>query len=258
MKAIYTETIDKYLSGELRGQELKAFEEMLKTNQQLREELKLERDLDQIILDEDTIGFRKEVIGVREEMKQQENRPKRFQKPFQLITGKWYLMAASVLILVGIFAYLYFLQNRQISNEKLFARYYSKYPSEIAERSGDDVSNEPFVMGMNEYGKNNFEGAIRYLNLTINADSSNNIARLYIGISYMETNKYDIAILNFKRIISKPGNMFAGQAKWYLALTYLKTNNADYRKETKSLLRSIVQNKGYRAKEAQELLGKLK
>jgi hypothetical protein len=51
--------------------------------------------------------------------------------------------------------------------------------------------------------------------------------------------------------------MFTNQAKWYLALTYIKTDNADYSEETKNLLISIVQNKGDRAKEAEELLDKL-
>jgi tetratricopeptide (TPR) repeat protein len=255
MEAIYTEIIDKYLNGELAGEELKAFEDKLKTDRQLQKELKLERELNQIILDEDTIDFRKEVVGIREEM--QQHKSDKSPQTVKLSSSKWYLLAASIVVLVGLLGYLYFIQNQQISNEKLFAQYYSKYPSNLAERSDGDISNNPFVLGLNEYEADNFEGAIRYLSLAINEDSLNYAARLYLGISHMENNNLDKAIEDFKRIISEPGNVFIGQAKWFLALTYLKTDDVDYREETKNLLRSIVQNKGDRAKEAQEVLDKM-
>jgi cytochrome c-type biogenesis protein CcmH/NrfG len=256
MEAIYTEIIDKYLNGELVGEELKAFENKLKTDRQLQKELKLERELNQIILDEDTLDFRKEVIGIRKEM-QQQHESNKSQQTVSITSRKWYLLAASIVVLVSLLGYLYFIQNQQISNEKLFAQYYSKYPADISERSGDDLSDDPYILGLTEYSQNNFMDALPYLIIAIDKDSLNFPAHLYLGIIYLETNALPDAIKTFKTITTNPGNMFTNQAKWYLALTYIKTDNADYSEETKNLLISIVQNKGDRAKEAEELLDKL-
>jgi predicted negative regulator of RcsB-dependent stress response len=253
----YTEIIDRYLNGELSEEELKDFNKLLESDLQLRRELSLEKDLNKIILETDIYEFGNKVKATREAMLLQKPNPNGFDKTVRLRSKKWYLLAASIIVLVGLLGYLYFLQNQQISSEKLFLQYYSKYHSDIAARSGDEISNDPFILGLNEYEDDNYNDAIRYLNQEINEDSLNFTAQLYLGISYMEKNNLDKAIDVFKSIINESGNMFIGQAKWYLALTYLKTDDVDYREETKNLLSSIIQNKGDRAKEALELLDKM-
>lgn len=264
METKYTEIIGQYLNGELKGAELEAFEEKLKTDTQLQKELKLEQDLDKIILDEDIFDFRKEVVEVRQEMKNEEPFENNEQnKTLEIKLGdrnqssnKWYLIAASVIIMVGLAGYFYYLQYQTVSNERLFAQYYSAYPSDLAERSDDISSSDPFILGLIEYEEGNFIDASRFLSLAVENDYQNFSAYLYLGISFLEMDSLSKAINGFNLIINDHNNLFTDQAKWYLALTYIKANDKKYQKEIHDLLKSIIEENGDRAMEAKELFKK--
>lgn len=256
METKYTEIIGKYLNGELKREELDAFEEKLETDTLLQQELKLEQELDGIILDEDVLGFRKEVIGVREEMLEQK-KTTRAITPVRFGESKWYLMAASIVVLIGLAGYFYFLQNQTVSNERLFAQYYSAYPSDIAERSDEISPNDPFILGLTEYEEASFYGAIRFLTISVGDDNQNFTAWLYLGISYLETDSLLKASKGFNIIVNDQNNLFIEQAKWYLALTYIKANDKKHQQKIHNLLNSIVEDNGDRAKEAKEILEKI-
>ncbi len=266
METKYTEIIGKYLNGELKGEELEAFKEKLKIDTLLQQELKLEQDLNEIILDEDVLGFRKELVDIRQEMKndkgQSEGKGKDETIEIKLgdrnqFSGKWYLLAASIAIMVGLAGYFYFIQNQTYSNERLFAQYYSVYPSDIAERSDEISPSDSFILGLIEYEEGNFNEASRFLSLAVENDDQNFPAHLYLGVSFLEMGSLSKAIKGFNIIINDRNNLFVDQAKWYLALTYIKADDEKYQKEIHDLLGSIIQENGDRAKEAKEILGKI-
>ena len=266
METKYTEIIGKYLNGELKGEELDAFQEKLKTNTLLQQELKLEQDLNEIILDEDILDFRKELVEIRQEMK---NDKEQFKGKWDEETieiklenrnqsaGKWYLMAASIAILFGLAGYFYFLQTQTVSNEQLFAQYYSAYPSDISERSDDISTSNPFILGLIEYEEGDFIEASQFFSLAVENDNQNFSAYLYLGVSFLEMDSLYKAINGFGRIINDRDNLFVDQAKWYLALTYIKTNDENYKQKIHELLNSIIIDKGDRAIEATEILEKI-
>ncbi len=267
METKYTEIIGKYLNGELKREELDVFEEKLKTDTLLQQELKLEQDLDKIILDEDVLGFRKELVDIRQEMKndkgQSEGKGNEETIEIKLgdrsqSSGKWYLLAASIAIMVGLAGYFYFMQNQTYSNERLFAQYYSVYPSDIAERSDEISPSDSFVLGLMEYEEGDFYDASRFLSLAVENDDQNFSAHLYLGVSFLEMDSLSRAIKGFNIIINDRNNLFVDQAKWYLALTYIKADDEKNQKEIHDLLGSIIQENGDRAKEAKEILEKIK
>ncbi len=102
----FPELIDQYNNGQLSGDQLTTFLELLKTNPRLREEVKLDSELNEILANEDILDLRQKIIVI--------------QKKYQKRKGPdlhFFLLAASVLLLLGIEALLFMTNaNRHPSN----------------------------------------------------------------------------------------------------------------------------------------------
>ncbi len=96
------ELIDRYNNGELSGDELTAFLEMLKASPRLRNEVKLDKELNDILANSDLLDLRKVILSVQQERK------KRKGPGLQI-----FLLAASLLLLIGIEIVLFMNYPRQ-------------------------------------------------------------------------------------------------------------------------------------------------
>jgi hypothetical protein len=94
------ELIDRYNSGNLTEEELSAFLEMLKNNSRLREEVRLDKELNEILADEDIIELRKKLLAVKKNTGQRKGADLKF-----------FLLAASILLLIGL-GVLLFINNK--------------------------------------------------------------------------------------------------------------------------------------------------
>lgn len=84
------EWIDRFTNNELEGDELQKFIEMLRSDPELRKEVKLDHDLNVMLLDEDMLEFRKKLMSHLKKDGHQR------LSPGQL------LLAATLLLLIGI------------------------------------------------------------------------------------------------------------------------------------------------------------
>lgn len=84
------ELIDRFNNGKLTGEELTAFLEMLKTNPRLREEVRLDSELNEILANEDILELRQKILTI------QKNHQKRKGPDLH-----FFLLAASLLLLIG-------------------------------------------------------------------------------------------------------------------------------------------------------------
>jgi hypothetical protein len=85
------ELIDRFNNGKLTGEKLTDFLEMLKTNPRLREEVRLDSELNEILANMDILELRQKILSI------QQNRQKRKGTDFY-----FFLLAASLLLLIGI------------------------------------------------------------------------------------------------------------------------------------------------------------
>jgi hypothetical protein len=85
------ELIDLFNSGNLRGDDLNAFVALLKNNPRLREEVRLDKELDEILANQDLLELRKKILSVQKKNK------KRKGPDIQSL-----LLAASIVLLIGI------------------------------------------------------------------------------------------------------------------------------------------------------------
>ena len=260
METKNTELIDRFLNGELKGQELKDFEERLKTDDLLQKELHLEKELNTVISDEDTLNFREEVIQVRENMKKEDlsNRNDINTISLNNRNRQWYLVAASIVIMMGLTVYFAFFKEGSLTNDQLFADYYGPYEVSTAIRSDAPAEHDQLIRGLIAYEASNYEDAVDNFKTTLSNDPSNNTARFYLGISYIETNNLSLAEKEFMLINDQNSLLFGELAKWYLALTWIKMDSKDSMKQIKNLLQEIVSLEGDRKEEAEKLLRQIK
>ena len=72
-------------------------------------------------------------------------------------------------------------------------------------------------------------------------DSTSIMAKFYLGLCYMQINKFKEAEASFKFIIENNNNLFMDQAEWNLGLCYLNTGKE---KLAKKIFKKIVIEKG--------------
>ncbi|MCX6243624.1 MAG: hypothetical protein NTU98_02870 [Bacteroidetes bacterium] len=99
------EWIDRFNNGELSGKELTSFLEMAQRDPRLSEEIRLDKELDSILTDEDLLELRAKIRSISDKkLKTKRNR------------RKFYLMAASFLLLAGLGLLLFYFRGIRNSN----------------------------------------------------------------------------------------------------------------------------------------------
>ncbi len=113
---------------------------------------------------------------------------------------------------------------------------------------------DPFSNAVEKYKQGQFQVAGAMFSDLIYEDPSNISYRFFSGLSQMELDNYEQSIQLFSEVISKNGE-FQKEAKWYLSLSYIKTNNLQ---KASVLLNELSQEKGYYQSLAQDLLERMK
>ena len=247
-KLKYSQLIDRFIAGEMKEDELRWFGKELQTNAELSGELRLDKDIDNILLDEDVVEFRRKLISVFNESKQKEATT----KIVRMQPRRWQLVAAAaiaVLMIAG--GAILLTQQRSYTAEKLFSMYYDTDRTIELTRSG----NANIVEAILKFQQKDFQGASLVFAEILDRDSSNIAVWFYNGISYIETNRIDDAVKAFRYIVDDKNNLYVEHAEWYLGLCYLKNEQIDFAVE--QFRKIAADQKNYHNKEANKVLEKL-
>ncbi len=246
-KLKYSQLIDRFIAGEMNEDELRWFSKELQFNTELSNELKLDKDLDSILLDEDIVEFRRKLVSVIDESKQE-----RTPRIVRFHPQKWQLaVAATIAVLMLIGGSLLFTQQRSYTPEKLFSMYYDSDKTIELTRSG----NANLVEAVLKFQQKDFQGASLLFAEILDNDPSNMAVWFYNGISYIETDRIDDATMAFKYIVEDKDNLYIEHAEWYLGLCYLKDEQIDSAVE--HFRKIAVDPNNYHQKEAERILEKL-
>jgi tetratricopeptide (TPR) repeat protein len=256
--------IEKYLDGTLKGEKLKAFIHRLQYDSELQELVALHREVNDSIREEDVSRLRNKLEKAylqfrRTEISSKESMPgmksPRMKSPHMKATlQRRMLLVAAGLALIIILGVLYYgLRHREYTSDKLYSMYYKPYIPDIIIRSDNDKADalgEAILL----YDRGNYSEAYDNLLGLVNEDSENYMARFYLGLSCMEQNKFEEAIIQFNNILKNCRSTLIYHSQWYGALCYLKTNNTQ---EAKNLLETIISGETYYRRKAENLIKKL-
>ena len=238
--------IESYLDGSLEGPARQAFEARLKAEPELAAQLALHQEVELRLED-----FHKEEMKAEWKQFLDENAEKKEAKvvrfPMRVIG-----IAASVLVLLG--ATWWFL--RPASTDVLADQYWNQtasfsYTDAVRSTDPSEADEKLLEKAFQQYNQADYNGTLNSLSsLGVKTES----AILLEGAAQFQSNNLPAASTAFRSILDDPSTLSKDEAKWYLALIYLKQKN---KAAAQKLLEEIVAAKSWNFKSAEELLAKL-
>ncbi len=233
------EIIERYILKQMPQDEYEEFTKKLKGNESLNEKIETVRLL---------------LVGIQEA--ELTNKIQDFHKglPFFKQKKTWpsagvffmkkWLVAASVIVLVGLGALLFF---NQFNKHSLFNKYYKPDPGLITAMGTSD--NYLFDNAMIDYKTKKYDKAITAWEKLLAAKPENDTLHYFIGSALLAENKSEEAISHFQKVILNTHSYFLNDAYWYLGLALVK------QQKTKKAI-SFIEKSNHQNKEM--LLLKLK
>lgn len=219
------ERIEQYLSGKLDGEALVDFEQQLKNDVDLQNELNLHREIEENLKGEKIHQLRDVLKSVDQQWQapQTESQPTKVQPINRLkyIRGIG-LMAASFLLLL--FAYQTYFSAEQASKPNLFSANFEPYKMILSERSELDDSTNVVVLNraITAYRNQGYASAATTFQSLQNQYPKIVAYHFYKGLSLLANEETTAAIEAFEQILKTPKHFFTEQSEWYLALAYLQ------------------------------------
>lgn len=236
--------IERHLRKELTGEEARQVEELIVKDIVFARELDLHKEIHYVIADKGLDDFRQKVKEASEPYVSLSAAGRQAKNAFP-----FYLkIAAAITLLIGTVTIFYLIQPEDQND--LFAKYFTPYEAPMNFRSdGTSGTDDAWKQALAYYDAGKYQEAVPYLEKVVIDKPDNTLAKLLKGVSYLAIGSTAQAEENFSAIIKDGQNMFVEQAKWYLALTYLKEEKTE---DAKILLISI--ESGAYHDNAQELL----
>lgn len=275
------ELIEKYIKGELAGTKLAEFEARLKSDPELSDEVDIFRD----ILAGTALAGREELAeeisathqnlkkdGFFENITQQEAKQIDIRRNDQsnirrIGMSKWWALAAGMALII-VAGYFIFKTGGQPNYEEVFAQIYEPENSAIDNilddlsslgmAGADDPRADSLAAALKLYKLDEFDEAQSYLEVLVQNDTEDYIARLYLGLSQLQQGKYVEASQQLKTTSQVNGFRYKDVSDWYLALSYIGFNSKEGWALAKDQLKIIADNPNsayqQEAKDALEML----
>jgi len=229
--------IENYLLGELDNEQLLAFEKRLKEDSDFAKEVTLYKEINTTLSsrfssydEENKLRNTLEDLGTIHISKPISNQIKdKFKKKeikvFSLKKYSKYLVAASLVL----FASLLWMNSNDNPAYKDFANF------EIIELTVRGDNNKHLANAQKAFNNKDFKLAQKEFEILLQEDSTKVELQLYLAISLIEQNKFELADSILTKIINGK-TVYINKAIWYLSLSKLKQKK---HKECKGLLKTI-------------------
>ena len=230
---------EQYLAGELLGEELTKFENLLQTDIDFNESFNLYKETHTLL--ESNFKNKKEQQEFENNLKKISG--KYFKKTRSIGSKKWYYsVAASIALLISVYL---FYPNTELSYEE-----YVEYPNVNFTVRGNE--NTTLLDAQKAFNNKDFDTASKLFSETLKKDNENTELKLYKGFSLIEINQFQEATILLKPIATGSSS-YKYTAIWYLALSNLKQEKYS---ECKELLTQLP-TEFTQYKKAQKLLKNL-
>ncbi len=213
------EKMEAFINNEMTVEEKQRFENELANDDKLAQRFQLYKKIQDTLSasqlnKENETSLQQTIVQVNNEHASRPAKVVTFSK-----ANRWYAVAAAVLAVI---VSVYLFNNDKKSNTELYAQY-AVFPA----LSGTRGSNDSLLSkAITYYNNKQFTQAKPLLQQSLATDSSDKEIQLAYYICALQTENLGEALKGFTNIAATE-NVFTYQAKWYMALTYLKQNNID-------------------------------
>lgn len=240
---------ERYLFDEMYLGERIEFEDLLKNDSKLKKHFELSEDINFAI---NIMGITEVLEEVMEQEESMASIKRKIVLPRIIKFNKLFTVAAVMILFLSFGSTMCWISNENTVENRLFARYYEPYS-----KMGTHFFNSSKLDEAKEqYKSKNYNLALMLLETLPDAMTIENEKILFSGLTFMELERYDKAIKEFKNLQSSNGNGTSTIiADWYVGLCYLKTG--DKAEAIKYFEKNVTHN-GYNNKQAKKILKKLK
>lgn len=210
------EHIESYLQDNLSELERDAFEQELKSNAALRQEVDDQRV---ILLAIQESSLRTSMDQMHEKLEAQNNGVTR------LPDRRWikYSIAASIAVLVGFVGIM--LSRKQNPNDQLFAAHFTPDPGLPTTMSASN--NYEFFNAMVSYKQGDYQKAIGVWETLLKEKPSNDTLNYFIGVAHLANDNEEEAISFLQWAAQHPESAFYKEVYHYLGLAHLKNGDKE-------------------------------
>lgn len=243
------EQIEAYLADELTAEERASFEEQMKTDANLAEEVSLQRDTHHLVgLYADQIAYKEKLRVIDQKMNAEGTKTIPLFK--RLMQSPVYRMAAVALVLVAsAWVLLLFQKNSAQLGRDAFTPY-----ADVITYKGDAQSADSLIhQGMTSYNLKNYPAARASFEKLLQIYPDYPDAQFYMAMSLMAEKSYPEAIPYLENLLDAA--KYGEVAQWYLSLAYLSSDQEDKAREVLAVIISEPAH-GYTDK-ARQLLDKM-
>lgn len=209
------ETIEQYILQQMSAEEAAAFAKQLNTDMALRQKLHtvklLATGIGEAELEKKLDEFHNRLFPIKKN---------RFQIPPKAFILKKWLVAASVIIIVGLGSLL--LLNQDTKEEKLFAAYFQPDPGLISPMGASE--NYLFHRAMVDYKVGDYQAALKIWENLLTTKPANDTLNYFVASAWLIQDNEEKAIHHFKKVIDNQSSRFRNDALWYTGLALLKLN----------------------------------
>lgn len=240
--------VQRYLDGEMTEVEIRLFEEDLKKDPDLAEELELHRQIVNTVISHDEVRFRNKL---KEAYHLYSINKSNLKVTFRTLKKpqRW-IYFLGLLSMVIFFIFLFMRNKSHMSNDELFDHYYTKYTRDIQSRSFSEESSNNLDIGIYFYYAGDYHEShkrlTKYMENEVSATAS-----FYSALSEVELGNFGHAIDYFKDVLEMDFNYYQEPCQWYLGLSYLKLNMVDEARET---FHQFTIRKSFYTEKAEEIL----
>jgi tetratricopeptide (TPR) repeat protein len=217
-------------------------------NEKLKKEVYLRKHTDEVLQN-------KNVLSLRNKLSEIENQRKKTKEPAINTNKTVYMRYAAIvagIVLIGSFTLF---SGKNLSSEKIMKRYYKSYEPPTSQRSAHSGTDGDFTLAMEFYNSRNYEKAAILFTKVLENKPNDMQSILLKGVSNFEQKKYPEAKQSFGKVIDDKNNLYVDQAKWYLALCYLNTNEKE---KARQLFKIISDESGIYKNNAKQIIRGMK
>jgi len=242
--------IERYISDEMMPEERSWFEKEMEGNPSLRQETELRRKTDEILCSNNDILVLRSKLAVIASQHNPADKP----QPAGRMAFIRYAAAVAFLVMTAAAVYI---PNRKMSNDKLFDRYAVLVPTagESVSRSSGQEADDLYNQAMAEYREGHYTMAISlFIGYTTIREEHPELLMM-LGNSYMQTEQYTEAGINYSKVVDHNNNLYLEDANWLLGLCYLKTGDNALARQQMS---AIINSESRHRRDAKRILKKMK
>ena len=203
----------------MEGEERNLFENSLKENPVLKQQVEDIRDL---ILGIERGSLQEKMDTFHEEITADDPAPKSRPEPIKFNFRK-YAIAATVAILIGVTSFFYITAEDQ--NEKIFDDFFIPDPGLATTMSTE--SNYDFYEAMVNYKRANYDLAITQWNMLHEKKPENDTLNYFLGVAHLANNQIEPAIEFLSKVSEQKDSDFIEDTYYYLGLAHLKAGDLE-------------------------------